>query len=86
MSNHDIEKLAKIDSREAYHDDPTDYAGLLVVIRGEVRRVFPYLMDVPSALPSEDTFCDSDEWAEYRNREWLNWVAENETPNRRKEK
>lgn len=56
MSNHDIEKLAKIDSREVYRDI------------------------------TEDTFTDSDEWAEHRNREWLNWVAENETPNRRKEK
>jgi hypothetical protein len=56
MSNHDIEKLAKIDSREVYRDI------------------------------TEDTFTDSDEWAERQTREWLNWVAENETPNRRKEK
>jgi hypothetical protein len=52
----EIERLAKIDSREVYRDI------------------------------TEDTFTDSDEWAEHRNREWLNWVAENETPNRRKEK
>ena len=34
---------------------------------------------------TEGTFTDSDEWLD-REALWLNWVAENETPNRRKEK
>lgn len=57
--------------------------------RAELVRLAKIDYREPHREITEDTFCDSDEWAERSTTRWLNWLAEtveNQTPNRRKEK